>query len=209
MFIIAVRPKFPCRPSKLRYLIYQKRRPCRFLPNHSIFYIWYLLLCIKAIRAYLGYCVILSNYGRFTPGYFVFTSFNNFWRKKTPIIWQILVSDANIKYLYFWSLSNSSKLICLFQSTLFYAIFLLQNWYTSLKHGIHLQFHLCYKDNKNVDVCQSFSRADILWHVWTLDAGYQITLSSPVPGPIFSMRCWAAWDCDVISTVDKHCLLQK
>jgi hypothetical protein len=29
------------------------------------------------------------------PGYFDFTSFNTF-KKKTPIIWQILVSDANI-----------------------------------------------------------------------------------------------------------------
>jgi hypothetical protein len=48
-----------------------------------------------------------------------------------------------------------------------------------------------------------------LWHVWTLDAGYQTTLGSPVPGPIFSIRCWAAWDCDVTSTVDKCCLLQK
>jgi hypothetical protein len=43
----------------------------------------------------------------------------------------------------------------------------------------------------------------------TLDTAYQIILGSPVPGPIFSMRCRAAWDCDVTSTVDKCCLLQK
>jgi hypothetical protein len=48
----------------------------------------------------------------------------------------------------------------------------------------------------------AFSRADIFW---TLDTAYQITLGSPVPGPIFSMRYWAARECDVfnIDTVDK------
>jgi hypothetical protein len=43
----------------------------------------------------------------------------------------------------------------------------------------------------------------------TLDTAYQITLGSPVTGPIFSTHCQAAWDCDVTSTVDKCCLLQK
>jgi hypothetical protein len=37
----------------------------------------------------------------------------------------------------------------------------------------------------------------------TLDTAYQITLGSPVPGPIFSMCCRSSWDCDVTSTVDK------
>jgi hypothetical protein len=50
----------------------------------------------------------------------------------------------------------------------------------------------------------AFSRADIYLTClkWTLDACYQTTLGSPVPGRIFSMRCWTAWDCDVTSTVD-------
>jgi hypothetical protein len=53
---------------------------------------------------------------------------------------------------------------------------------------------------------QSSPERIFLWHVWTLDAGHQTTLGSPVSGPIFSMRCCAAWDCDVTSTVDKCCL---
>jgi hypothetical protein len=52
----------------------------------------------------------------------------------------------------------------------------------------------------------TFSWADIYLNPrWA----YQITLGSPVPGPIFSTRCRAAWDSDVTLTVDMCCLLQK